>query len=232
MVGSSFLTSVTLWVSSLRLASCLSTGAQKIGPIIDGNNVYLEVTRYITNFYYGVEIADDDFGGFTWEEANEFCGSVFGTQLGSARDSNSNNDMYNAINKVATINDWAWIGVVDISSSNSFTFADGLDADSDSTQSYSNWADGYPLSSARGQNCGEMRPGDGGNKWYTWDCDEESTKAFVCDRFNIYQNNEYIGVSVAGEESFAFSDVDDYCNSKFGNGYVNFDIYARCYKSL
>ena len=171
-------------------------------------------STYESGSYVGVVSLYDTF---TWDEANDYCGDKYGSQLASIHDSYyDNQDITTILNELNLY--YGWIGLKDSNGDNVYTDNGWIDGTS---VTYTNWISGQPsLSSSQ---CVEVVK-DNGARWNDEDCSWQSS-GFICNlNVEVSETEHFIGVKW-NLGSITWDEANDYCENTFSTSLASVHSY-------
>ena len=167
-----------------------------------------EKTIYEYNKYIGINThSDSDSLTYTFDEANNYCLSNYGTTLASIHSSSDQADIVEIFNIITyDQSNSVWIGATNIQGSTNFEWLDGTPVD------YTSWYPNEPNSDS--VSCGDLRFKWNG-LWNDRRCGN-TLMAFICNRPNVeIITNNYIGV-YSHSETYTFTQANAYCSDTYG----------------
>ena len=154
---------------------------------------------YSDNYNY-ISITYSD--GITWSDAEDYCETIFGTNLASIHSDDDNNEIYTLISTTLS-----WIGLNDIDNDGTFIWTDNTDVD------YTNWRINEP-NGGTNENCVLFNWNGFPSDWVDIKCDN-TYENFICNSPDTYSFSDNY-VSVTYSNGISYEDAELYCISQFG----------------
>ena len=160
--------------------------------------------------YIGINTHNNDILSlsYTWDEAETYCQTHYGTNLASIHSAWQELDIGDIVDEIDGYPS-SWIGLNDIDNEGTFVYSDGSDYD------YSDWYWGQPNNYDGNQNCVDASVAPGFVGWSDTYCDTKYT-SFICNRpATYYETQDFIGVHLRNTDTLHWYGASEYCLDNF-----------------